>query len=292
VLNGTRTTLYQSGLAEKWWPYASRHFCLSDNIYRKAWKNRFGKSFEGPKIPFGALIDFKPSPTRDKPVGKFQARSVPGVFLGYHLGAGGKWKGDFYVAALSDFQKSIGNKKHVPVQRVKEVVADYDGVWSFPIKAYNDAERRTIKGTVSNNSDETHGDAKEDEQEKRDVPRDVSELPDAPPPLGPNTSSSSRASPREVFEKEGPANASDVRTFLDDIVTVLPDGNTIIADCYARKRKGSDRPLDIIPEVWNKMNKAEKTEALAKEKDSLAQKLAKQPKAFMDFEANAIQVSH
>ena len=115
VLNGTRTTIYQSGLAERWWSYACRHFCLADNIYSGAWEKRFNKKFGGPIIPFGAIIDFRPCPTRAiyKPIGKFQTKAVPGIFLGYHLGPGGKWSKDYYVAEISAFQKSIGDRGHI-----------------------------------------------------------------------------------------------------------------------------------------------------------------------------------
>ena len=39
---------------------------------------------------------------------KFAPVAKPGVFLGYRLEPGGKWKGDYYVADLEHFQAGVG----------------------------------------------------------------------------------------------------------------------------------------------------------------------------------------
>jgi len=85
-----------------------RRYCFSRNVLRDlgegrtAWKNRFGADFNGPLIPFGAKVRFKPSPIGDEP-SKFQTDTRDGVFLGYALLPGGEWKGDYRVATLDDF---------------------------------------------------------------------------------------------------------------------------------------------------------------------------------------------
>ena len=71
------------------------------------WESRFGgRKFEGLRIPFGALVDFRPSPVRGQQP-KFSPKGVPGVFLGYVLLPGGKFKGDYIVAPLSDFASGV-----------------------------------------------------------------------------------------------------------------------------------------------------------------------------------------
>ena len=84
VLNGTRTTLLHAGFTVKWWPIGSRHFCFANNTTASAldnssaWKRRFG----GPqparlqRLPFGCIIDFKPSPVIQKATAKFEPRFV------------------------------------------------------------------------------------------------------------------------------------------------------------------------------------------------------------------------
>ena len=75
-----------------------------------SWQRRHGatNAFKGLKLPFGCLIDFKPSPTRGKATPKFAPKAVPGIFLGYHLLPGGRWVGDYKVAELNSFQCKEG----------------------------------------------------------------------------------------------------------------------------------------------------------------------------------------
>ena len=87
VIEGTRVALEQSGFPLKWWTFASRHFCMAHNITKYAgvspWAMRHGRGeFKGLRVPFGALIDFHPSPVGESPSHKFSPNTVPGVFLG------------------------------------------------------------------------------------------------------------------------------------------------------------------------------------------------------------------
>ena len=102
---GARALLMHAGLPENWWPQAMAYMSVARNIESieglSPWESRFGgHKFQGPKIPFGALVDFKPSPVRGGPP-KFAPKAVPGIFLGWVLLPGGKWKGDFLAAQLS-----------------------------------------------------------------------------------------------------------------------------------------------------------------------------------------------
>ena len=44
-------------------------------------------------------------PQNDTKVESMGAKTIPGVFIGYHIHAGGLWSGDYYVAALAPFRK-------------------------------------------------------------------------------------------------------------------------------------------------------------------------------------------
>ena len=60
--------------------------------------------FAGEQVPFGALVFFKPSPTRENPFSdKFDPKAVPGIFAGYELNAGMRWSRKYAVWALMDF---------------------------------------------------------------------------------------------------------------------------------------------------------------------------------------------
>ena len=109
VLEGTRTLLEHSGLPTSYWPFASRCFCHRANIRMvdgdSAW-NKCHKQghFEGEMIPFGALIAFGLLKTIFDMFPKFAKRSLPGIFLGYHLVSGERFYGDYLVAPLIDFK--------------------------------------------------------------------------------------------------------------------------------------------------------------------------------------------
>eukprot|EP00971_Amphidinium_carterae_P017615 347001-Amphidinium_carterae.1 len=57
------------------------------------WLRRFGMNeFKGELIPFGAMLDFIQQPAKDNKQIKYAPRTVTGIFLGYYLQHGGKWK--------------------------------------------------------------------------------------------------------------------------------------------------------------------------------------------------------
>ena len=53
----------------------------------------------------GALIEFRPPRPILNMFPKFEKRSLPGIFLGYHLMSGERFYGDYLVAPLVDFQE-------------------------------------------------------------------------------------------------------------------------------------------------------------------------------------------
>ncbi len=102
--------IVQSGLnAATFWPEAGQHYCSSTNIAiidgDSAYNRRHKAGhFKGQSFPFGALVDFMPQ--NDTRVESMGAKTIPGVFIGYHVHAGGLWSGDYYVAALAPFRKN------------------------------------------------------------------------------------------------------------------------------------------------------------------------------------------
>ena len=150
VLEGTRTVLEQAGLPHKFWPYACRHWCFSHNVQTREgnspWHKRHNKGkFKGRRVPFGSLVDFLPSPIRGGPP-KVASRTQPGLFLGYFLLPGGRWKGDVLVASLEDLKAVFDDPNaRISVQRVKEITRDSGREPVFPFKAIHERNRSSIE---------------------------------------------------------------------------------------------------------------------------------------------------
>ena len=136
VLNGTRTLLEHAGLHNSYWPHASRYWSVADSItpipsaiedagvedlaLPKSDKEkemladcpytrRHGKIFGGIRLPFGCLVNFIPCTVlrrKKRSYPKWGARAIPGIFMGWHLAPGSVWRGDYKVAALSEFKSS------------------------------------------------------------------------------------------------------------------------------------------------------------------------------------------
>jgi len=103
VVAGTRTLLVQAGLPPVFWPFAIQCYCLMENVIgapradapegdMSRWEQRHGSSFRGTLTPFGAAVDYKPTPGRID-----SSKAAPstryGVFMGYRMRTGSKWCG-------------------------------------------------------------------------------------------------------------------------------------------------------------------------------------------------------
>ena len=105
VKEGTSAVLLQSGLDNEWWA-DSMECCrslrniqdlLSDG--KTPYERLFGIPFNGPVIPFGAMVEFRPISAKDPSrLHQFGPKVLPDKFLGYALNARGIWKGDIPVA--------------------------------------------------------------------------------------------------------------------------------------------------------------------------------------------------
>ena len=92
VKEGTSWQLVQSGFNTLWWREAMHCFCMLFNILDQQvdgltpYESRFGKRCSGKTIPFGAEVQYKPTSKSDlERLSAFGGKTLPGLFLGYHL---------------------------------------------------------------------------------------------------------------------------------------------------------------------------------------------------------------
>ena len=72
-------------------------------------------------------------PQPDTKVESMGAKTIPGVFLGYHIHPGGLWSGDYLVADLAPFKTDCDvAKSKGTIHRVKELVPNHSGKFIFP----------------------------------------------------------------------------------------------------------------------------------------------------------------
>ena len=87
IKEGTSAVQLQSGFDEKWWADSVECSCSLRNVQdlladgKTPYERRFGEPFEGPVIPFGAMVEYHPISARDRsrlhPFGK---KVLPGIF--------------------------------------------------------------------------------------------------------------------------------------------------------------------------------------------------------------------
>ena len=108
VCGAIRACSITAGLPACFWPFIGACIVMLRNIWKhqdgvSAWTERFGEEFDGRAITPGALVWFRPSTVKVR-IGKMYGRLQPGIFLGYELGQGCRWRGVYYVADLESFR--------------------------------------------------------------------------------------------------------------------------------------------------------------------------------------------
>ena len=95
--------LLQSGLGNEWSADSMEGYCYLRNIQdllsdgKTPYERRFGMPFNGPVIPFGAMVEYHPISAVDlSRLHQFGPKVLPGILLGYVLSAGRIWKGDIH----------------------------------------------------------------------------------------------------------------------------------------------------------------------------------------------------
>ena len=109
----------------------SRYFSFGKRPYE--W--RFGVPFNGPVIPFGAMVEYHPISARDQSrLHQFGTKVLPGMFLGYALHAGRTWKGDMLTADIEELEQMDACEIHAWRLNAKEVSTPMKGDKNiFPI---------------------------------------------------------------------------------------------------------------------------------------------------------------
>ena len=116
-----------------------QHFAFAHNVLlslgneKTPWELRFEEAFAGPLIPFGCRVLFWNNPARaDNTSGKTSPTAAEGLFLGYHVQPGHKWRGEYLVCKLEAADYHLNNAS-ITVQRVRKV--ELEGGIIFPIRA-------------------------------------------------------------------------------------------------------------------------------------------------------------
>ena len=107
IIASTRKLLAQAGLPACWWPYASPTYCFQHNALldldnQSGYYEQHGSHFPGEMFPFGCIVYYMVSPTRDGR-DKTEPALRTGIFMGYRTPPGGLWQGDYLVADIDDF---------------------------------------------------------------------------------------------------------------------------------------------------------------------------------------------
>ena len=107
IIDQTSACLVHAGLPTCYWVQAITTLCHLMNIEEvngsSVWMRLHGKEFKGEKIPFSALVDFKPSEARGGKREKFEPRGETGIFAGYVLSTGMRWANKYRAWALTAF---------------------------------------------------------------------------------------------------------------------------------------------------------------------------------------------
>ena len=140
VKEGTSAELTQSGLDENRWAdsmecylSAKRHrsFIWWEDTIWKAFRN----AFNGPVIPFGAIVECHPISAKDTSrLHQFGPKVLPGIFIGFVLYAERIWKGDIPIADTEELEKMDATELHARRLNAKEVLTPMKGDnFMFPV---------------------------------------------------------------------------------------------------------------------------------------------------------------
>ena len=92
------------------------------------YERRFGQPFEGPSVPFGSLVQYRPITAKDQSRSQqFGKRVLLGLFFGYALYAGEIWKGDVLIAGLEELETVDASEIYSKRLNAKEVIFPKEG---------------------------------------------------------------------------------------------------------------------------------------------------------------------
>ena len=98
-------------------------------------ERRFGMPFNGPVIPFGAMVEYHPISAKDiSRLHQFGPKVLPGILLGFVLYAGRIWKGDIMIADIEELGQMDASELHAQRLNAKEVLTPMKGDnFIFPV---------------------------------------------------------------------------------------------------------------------------------------------------------------
>ena len=117
-------------------------YCYLRNIQDKfsdgktPYERRFGMPFDGPVIPYGAMVEYHPISAKDQSrLHQFGTKVLPGTFLGYVLHAVREiWKGDIMVADIEELEQMDASELYARRLNAKEVLTPQrSGNFIFPV---------------------------------------------------------------------------------------------------------------------------------------------------------------
>ena len=144
-----KCNLFQAGQHKSWWSYAGPCACFTRNTTvqpgqtQSSYEQRHGVESHHQVFPYGALVDYMPTPNPNQDPAPFDRRTRTGLFVGYHLQPGGLFSGDYYVADFEGFRVNPGAwPKDVRIHRTRNVV-DVGKIEpiSFPLAEYQLRQR-------------------------------------------------------------------------------------------------------------------------------------------------------
>jgi hypothetical protein len=232
----------------------------------------------------------KPSAARvGKQTAKFEAKTMPGIFLGYLVQPGGRWVGDFAVAPFAPLRecKLEEQWKAASVHNIKEVYYNKDKEAEFPLKPIHDLETRLVDKEVLGLLDELEKEGQDDGQNQggEEGPKEPQQNggdPDSEEPQGGggssssgSSSSSSRQQPRGVPGAEqqqggeqpggdpGAEQAAEKpKQFVDLYGKPVDEHGVPITRKYQGKERTSSRPEGITSYEWNRASKKQRKLAI------------------------------
>ncbi|CAK0809613.1 unnamed protein product [Prorocentrum cordatum] len=136
AIEGARCSLHQSGLSERWWPLAERHWAAnySGSVKNEAGLTRWQRRFEEPApfviYPFGALVLFRPPAGSKLPrlegdpcsSSKWKNRLMPALLVGVAAGPAEQRAKSYLIAPLAAILAD-GRASRVNVRTVADVVS-------------------------------------------------------------------------------------------------------------------------------------------------------------------------
>ena len=233
----SRANIVQGGQHASWWEYAAPCGCFTRNTaggHKSPYYLRHGVESNHLNIPYGAQVDFMPTPNPNKTPAPFESKTKVGILVGYHQQPGGKWSGDYLVAEFEPFRYNPDAKpKDVTVHRVKEVVPPkrLEPI-HFPLADYR-KRLREIPEAVPNFDPAPTGPV----------------LPEPSAPSSGKPDGRDSGEPEEAFEPP----TDDLQPVTVESLDVRGKGTESFDGKRVQPRSGSTRPPNVHPEVWSKI---------------------------------------